>query len=113
MKSPKHDTISSTRMIYDCLIGGKESKFIIEKDYPTNVISKILFRKLRERKFSFYTSEMVATKIGNYEFIGYFTSKIDLNGKSFYINFSVRDDENIDFAIINKRMAEILHIPHE
>lgn len=95
----------------ECVIGGgMHTKLVIKTECPTNIMSRALFRRLRAEKHTFFTADMIPSKIGNLEFFGQFTSKIEANGKNVMINFYVHEGSE-DFVIINRRMAELLCLP--
>lgn len=100
---------ANTNLLHNCKIGGMPSKLIIDESCQMNIMSRALFRKLREEKWVFFTSDMVPLKVGDIEFRGQFTTKIEMNGSSVLINFYVQDGTT-DVVVINKRIAESLKI---
>lgn len=49
---------------------------------PVNVMSKAMFRKLRQEKYKFFTAEMVSVTIEDVKFCGNFTAKLIISKKS-------------------------------
>lgn len=90
-------------------IGGLAACINLDENMSINVVSKGLFRKLRELKFKFFTSDAIDLKIGDTEYCGQFTSKISVDGISIYANFYIKDCAE-DFAVINKKMAQQLKL---
>lgn len=95
---------------YECLIGGMMTKLVVRNNYPTNVMSKETFKKLYNGKYKFFTTDFVPSKVGEFQFSGQFTSKIEISGQIQYISFYVQEGSD-DFVIIGKKMAEQLKLP--
>lgn len=95
---------------FNCLVGGMPTKLIIDKNYPTNVMSKETFKKLHSGKYKFFTTDFVPSKVGDFQFSGQFTSKIEINNLIQYISFYVKEGSE-EFVTIGKKMADQLKLP--
>ena len=105
----KTETVDGV-IYYECLIGGMMTKLIVRNHYPTNVMSKETFNKLYNGKYKFFTTDFVPSKVGDFQFSGQFTSKIEINGQIQYISFYVQEGSD-DFVTIGKKMASQLKLP--
>lgn len=74
---------------------------------PVNVISEGSFRKIKEAKFKHFASEQIPLKLGELNFRGQFTTKMEANNQVTFANFFVREG-NDDAAIINQKTAKRL-----
>jgi hypothetical protein len=102
-------SMQSVLKFFDCLVGGKALKLTIDQNSPINIISLHQFKKLHAEKFKFFTTDMVPTTIGGFRFAGQCTSKIEINSRSLFINFSVREGTETH-VIISSKTAEQLGI---
>jgi hypothetical protein len=100
-------TSTSPQTTFYVKIGGLAAKIVLDEKIPINVMSKGLFRKMRQQKCKWFTSDPIALKIGDVNYCGQFTSKITVNGISSYVNFYVKVGEE-DLALITKKMAQQL-----
>lgn len=98
--------------IYRCSIGGIESTFCIETLSSVNVMSSAEFKRLRIRNFSFHTSDMIPVKVDGFDFLGQFTSQIEVNGKFRFVNFYMQESSR-EFVILNRKMGNYLDLPCE
>lgn len=99
-------------MNFDGKIGGMETKIEVDVRSKVNSMSKGLFRKLRVGRHRFFTADEIALKIGDFDYCGQFTSKVEINGQFSFVTFYVREGEE-DLAIINKKIAHHLKLMND
>lgn len=92
-----------------CTIGGIESKFTIESSLSVNIVSLGEFKRLRNRNFSFQTSDMIRSKVDDVEFLGHFTTNMEVCGKYRFVNFYMQNSSR-EFVILNGKMASHLEL---
>lgn len=102
-------TSKSSIKFHECVVGGRNVKFMVDQNSPINVMSLTLFKKLQKENFLFFTTDMVPTNLGEFILVGQHVSKLAFNNKSEYINFSVREGTE-NFVMISKNMANKLGI---
>lgn len=83
-------------------IGGVPVKIHVNKSQLANVVCEALFTKLYENKCSVFTSDNIPLKIGEKEFIGQFTSYIELNSKSSYASFLIQQGSSETLELSEK-----------
>lgn len=91
-------------------LGGISIHLIFNPDYPTNVITKSFYAKLRNYKeFKVLTGNRVEAKIGSFKFCGEFTAMLTINNKAKLCSFYVEEGTE-EFVYITKQCAKMFGI---
>lgn len=104
---PSNHAVSSTQEIYNGTVGGMPVKIVIKEMNKQNIMSLTQFRKLREHKHIFYTSEKLPLKSDDIDFCAVFTSPLKINNFSERSTFFVKEDGD-EIVTIKKATAEKL-----
>lgn len=111
-KCSQSTTRPSSAKLHDCLIGGKALTLLVDRKSRINIMSLDQFKKLHAENFKFFTTDMVPATVEGFKFAGQCTSRIEINGRSMYINFSIREGSE-SHVIVSGKMSEQLGIVAE
>ena len=96
---------SASQELLKGIIGGIQVNVIVKPDYPTNVLSKELYRKLREQKIELLTGNRMDSKIEHFTFCGEFTAILKMKDHSKIASFYVQEGSE-ECVFINEQLAK-------
>jgi hypothetical protein len=94
------------RETLSCTIGGIKQEVTVSGDM--NLITRGLFRKMREEKLSYYSAQLQSVEVNGRKFCGSFITNVKLNGVGTLTQFYVIDNESKKDPIICEAAAKSL-----